>query len=191
MEGKGEKKSVSHYFYQLFSLFQPLHMSHYLVFNFPSTLHWNTSAWTLLPPDSMAIPLLLPPQQGAGHGASQPLSQQNSVDSNESENLGLPRSACLPLWSFLFSSNCIMIVWVFFYKDGALGLSLVRWCSLSCFPRNLRHVHESGTPAWSPLRELLRLEVAGDDWSQREKAQHWLKHSIAQESKFECLILAF
>lgn len=80
-------------------------------------------------------PLLLPPQQGAGHGHLS-LSQQNSVDSNESENLGLPRSACLPLRSFLFSSNCIMIVWVFFYKDGALGLSLVRWCFLSCFQKS-------------------------------------------------------
>lgn len=51
----------------------------------------------------MATPVLLPPQQVAGHGASQPLSQQNPVDSTESENLGLPPFILLASLEFLVS----------------------------------------------------------------------------------------
>lgn len=121
----------------------------------------------------MAFPLQSPPQQEAGPRASQPLCHQNPVGSNGSEMqlCTFLLSGCPPLWSFLFSSNYLRIVWFVIYKDGALGLSFVQWCSLSSFHRNLSHVHWSGIPAWSPLRELPaqgRQTLSGLKWNEAD-----------------------
>lgn len=152
MEGK-ERRSLFliTFFYQLFPLFQPLHTSHHLVFNFPSTSSLKhqcmdfASSRTAWPSPSCLL------NKGLVMGHLSPSQSAELVDSNESENLGLLLSLSALLFGVsCFPQNCIMIVRVFFYKDGALGLSLCKVMLSSCFPRNLRHVHESGTPAWRP-----------------------------------------
>lgn len=153
MEGKGEegrgkeRKSISHCFHQLLCLLHPLHIPHYLVFDFPSIPSpWKHQCVDFRLPmaDSQTAWLsifsyLLDSGLAVGHCDLSVARIQWVLMGQKLSTLLL--SACLPLWSFLFSLNYIMIVWVFIYKDGALGLSFVRWCTLSSFPSNLSHVH--------------------------------------------------